>query len=522
MSRRGSGPLLLLSEDTQRTSGRDAQEMNITAGKAIAQSVRTTLGPKGMDKMLLDSSGNVVVTNDGVTILSEMDIDHPAANMIVEVAETQENEVGDGTTTAVVLAGELLSQAQELTGQDIHPTTIANGYRRAASRANELLDDRAIEVDVDDVDTLEQVAITVMTGKSTADFSDELADIIVDAVRAVADEDGHVNLDDIVVKTSAGRPIDESEYIEGVLVGEEPRTQKMPDDVTDASIAILDTGIEVKETEIDTEISVENPEQYREFKEAEKESLRARVRALVDAGVDVLFAGDDIADGPAEELAKAGILAIEDVDDEELAQLRRVTGATLLTEPEDVTPDHLGSAGHVHVEEVAGDAEVFVEDTEATDTVTIILRGSTEGLLDEVERAVEDTLHALRVSLASGGVLGGGGAPETELALALRDYAESVGGREQLAVEAFADALEVVPRTLAENAGLDPIDSLVELRARHDGGDVHAGLDPETGEAIDMFDEGVVEPVPVKQQAVNSATESAVMILRIDDVISAN
>ena len=519
--RRASGQQILLPESAQRTSGRDAQTMNITAGKAIAQGVRTTLGPKGMDKMLLDSSGHVVVTNDGVTILSEMDIEHPAANMIVEVAETLEQEVGDGTTSAVVLTGELLKQAEELIEQDIHPTTVANGYRRATLHAQDVLADRAIDVDTDDVDTLEQVAVTVMTGKSAEDAGEHLAELVVRAVRAVDTEDG-INIDDINVRPVVGRPVEESEVIDGIPIDTDPVHGEMPTDVSDVSIALLEPGIEIEEPEIDAEIAVDDPTQLREFQDAERESLQERADAVADAGVDVLIAGGDIANAAGERLANRGVLAVEGVDADDLARLARVTGGIRITTVDDLDSANLGQAGRVHLGQIGDDVELFVEGAAETDVVTILLRGSTEGAVDEIERAIDDSLHAVRVAIESGAVLAGGGAPETELALALRDFAEGVGGREQLAIERFAQAVEVIPRTLAENAGLDPIDSLVELRARHDDGDETAGLDVVSGDVIDMYADGTIEPLAVKQQVVGSATEAATMILRIDDVISAD
>ncbi len=520
-SRRAGGQQLLFAEDTDRTTGRDARQTNITAAKAIAQAVRTTLGPKGMDKMLVDSSGNVVVSNDGVTILSEMDIEHPGANMIVEVAETLEEEVGDGTTSAVVLAGELLKEAEELVDQDIHPSTVADGYRRATVRANELLEDGAIAVARDDSDTLEQIALTSMTGKSVEDAAEPLARIVVEAVRAVAKE-GVIDLGDIDVRTVEGQSVAESELVDGVLVDEEPVHTGMPVSVTDATVGILDGGIEVDEPEIDAEIAVDDAQQLREFQDAEQDSLRERAEAVADAGATVIAAGGDIADAAAEYLAAAGILAIEGVDGDVLARLARVTDADRMTTTNDLAPDRLGTASAVDVDELGEEEVVFVEGTTASDVATIILRAGTEDALKEIERAIDDALHSVQVTIEGSGVLGGGGAPETQLALELRNFAEGVGGREQLAIETFADALEVIPRTLAENAGLDPIDSLVDLRARHDGGDDTAGLDPATGDVIDMWDEGTVEPVGVKKQVLGSATEAATMILRIDDVISAS
>ena len=495
--------------------------MNITAGRAIGNAVRTTLGPKGMDKMLVDSDGDVVVTNDGVTILSQMDIDHPAADMMVEVAETQEGEVGDGTTTAVILAGALLHEAEVLLEQDIHPTTIATGYRKATERAEDVLEEAATAVDVDDVDTLERIAQTVMTGKSAEDAREHLAQIVVGAVTTVTSDEG-ISMEDIDVRTAPGRPVAASELIEGVLVEGEPVHEGMPTTVENARIALLDTGVEMDEPEIDADISVDDPQALQEFKDAEEASMKERVEHIVETGANVVFAADDIEDVAAQHFADHDVLAVEDLEDEDLARLARVTSTPRVTTVQELTEDDLGEAGRIGLESIGEDDYVSVEEVPDAAVTTVIVRGGTEGVVDEIERAVVDSLHAVRVAILSEQVLGGGGAPETEVALAIRDYADSVGGREQLAIEAFADALEIVPKTLAENAGLDPIDSLVELRARHDGGERAAGLDARTGEVIDMYEEGTVEPLPVKRQAIGSATEAAVMILRIDDVISAS
>jgi thermosome len=517
----GNQPMIVLSEDSQRTSGKDAQSMNITAGKAVAESVRTTLGPKGMDKMLVDSSGGVVVTNDGVTILKEMDIDHPAANMIVEVSETQEDEVGDGTTTAVVIAGELLDQAEELIDSEVHPTTIAQGYRQAAEKAKEVLSEQAIDVTADDRDTLEKIAATAMTGKGAESARDTLAELVVDAVLAVRDDDGTIDTDNVSVETVVGGSIGNSELIEGVIVDKERVDENMPYAVEDATVALFDGAIEVKETEIDAEVNVTDPDQLQQFLDQEEAQLREMVDHLVDIGADVVFVGDGIDDMAQHYLAQEGILAVRRAKAGDLNRLARATGGRVVSNLDDLESDDLGFAGSVAQKDIGGDERIFVEDVEDARSVTLVLRGGTEHVVDEVERAVDDSLGVVRTTLQDGQVLPGGGAPETELALQLRDFADSVGGREQLAVEAFADALEVIPRTLAENAGLDPIDSLVDLRARHDGGEFGAGLDAYTGDVIDMEAEGVVEPRRVKTQAIESATEAATMILRIDDVIAA-
>ncbi|MCY4731651.1 TCP-1/cpn60 chaperonin family protein [Natronomonas gomsonensis] len=516
----GNQPMIVLSEESQRTSGKDAQSMNITAGKAVAESVRTTLGPKGMDKMLVDSTGNVVVTNDGVTILKEMDIEHPAANMIVEVAETQEEEVGDGTTTSVVIAGELLSKAEDLLDQDIHATILAQGYRQAAAEAKEILEDIAIDVDADDSEVLESIAATAMTGKGAEASKDLLAELVVDGVQAVADGDD-IDTDNIKVEKVVGGAVDESELVEGVIVGKERVHDNMPYFADDANIALLSTPIEVKETEIDAEVNVTDPDQLQQFLDQEEQQLRQMVDQLKEVGADVVFCQKGIDDMAQHYLAQEGIIAVRRAKKSDMKALARATGGRVISNIDDITEDDLGFAGSVAQKDIAGDEKIFVEDVEEAKAVTLILRGGTEHVVDEIERAIEDSLGVVRTTLEEGKVLPGGGAPEIALALGLRDYADSVGGREQLAVEAFADAVDVIPRTLAENAGLDPIDSLVDLRSQHADGADAAGLDAYTGEVIDMEDEGVVEPLRVKTQAIESATEAAVMILRIDDVIAA-
>ncbi|WP_263021137.1 thermosome subunit alpha [Natronobiforma cellulositropha] len=516
----GNQPLIVLSEQSQRTSGKDAQSMNITAGKAVAEAVRTTLGPKGMDKMLVNTAGNVVVTNDGVTILKRMDIDHPAANMIVEVAETQEDEVGDGTTSAVVVAGELLKRSEELLDQDIHATTLAQGYRQAAEQATDVLEEIAIDVSEDDSEILHQIAATAMTGKGAESAKDLLAELVVDAIQAVADEDG-INTDNVQVEKAVGGAIDTSELVEGVIIDKERVSENMPFFVDDATIAVISDAFEVAETEIDAEVNVTDPDQLQEFLDQEEAQIRDMVDTLVDLDVDAVFVNGAIDDLAQHYLAEAGIFGVRRVKKSDIQRLARSTGARPVNGVYDLTEDHLGFAGSVAQKDVGGDQRVFVEDVEDAKAVTIILRGGTEHVVDEVDRAIDDSLGVVRTTIQDGKVLAGGGAPEIELALALRDFADSVGGREQLAVEAFADALEVVPRTLAENAGLDPIDSLVELRSEHDGGATAAGLDAYTGDVIDMEAEGVYEPLRVKSQAIESATEAAVMLLRIDDVIAA-
>jgi len=449
-----------------------------------------------------------------------MDIEHPAANMIVEVAQTQEDEVGDGTTTAVVIAGELLSKAEELLDQDIHATILAQGYRQAAEKAKEILEANAIDVDADDTETLEKVAGTAMTGKGAESSKDLLGELVVRAVQSVADEDS-VDTDNIQIETVVGGATDESELVEGVIIDKERVHDNMPFAVEDADLALLDTAIEVPETELDTEVSVTDPDQLQEFLDQEEKQLKEYVDQIAATGADVVICQKGIDDMAQHYLAQEGILAVRRAKTSDIEALSRSTGARIVSNINDITAEDLGFAGSVAQKDIAGDERIFVEDVEDARAVTLILRGGTEHVVDEVERAIEDSLGVVSATLEDGKVLPGGGAPETQLALGLRDHADSVGGREQLAVEAFADAIDVIPRTLAENAGHDPIDSLVDLRSKHDSGNVTFGLDAYTGEVVDMEDDGVVEPLRVKTQAIESATEAAVMILRIDDVIAA-
>ncbi|PSQ10205.1 thermosome subunit, partial [Halobacteriales archaeon QS_5_70_15] len=387
----GGQPLIVLSEDSQRTSGRDAQSMNITAGKAVAESVRTTLGPKGMDKMLVDSTGNVVVTNDGVTILKEMDIEHPAANMIVEVAETQEDETGDGTTTSVVIAGELLAKAEDLLEQDIHATILAQGYRQAAAKAKEILEENAIEVSAEDRDYLEQVASTAMTGKGAENARDLLAELTVDAVLAVQDEDG-IDTDNVKIEKVVGGSVDQSELVEGVIIDKERVHDNMPYAVEDANIALLDTPIEVKETEIDAEVNVTDPDQLQQFLDQEEKQLKEMADTLVEAGADVVFCQKGIDDMAQHYLAKEGILAVRRAKKSDMKRLARATGGTVVSNIDDITADDLGFAGSVAEKDVGGDERIFVEDVEEAKSVTLTLRGGTDHVVDEIERAVDDSL----------------------------------------------------------------------------------------------------------------------------------
>ncbi len=515
----GAGqPILVLPEGTNRFIGRDAQRMNILAGKVLAETVRTTLGPKGMDKMLVDSLGDIVVTNDGVTILKEMDIEHPAAKMLVEVAKTQEDEVGDGTTTAVIIAGELLKKAENLLDMDIHPTIVAMGYRQAAEKAQEILNDIAISAD--DRETLLKVAMTAMTGKGTEKAREPLAELIVDAVMQV-EEDGEVEIDHIKIEKKDGAIVDESTLVQGVIIDKERVHPGMPKKIDDAKIALLNCPIEVKETEVDAEIRITDPAQMQAFIEQEEQMIKDMVASIVDTGAQVVFAQKGIDDLAQHYLAKANVMAVRRVKKSDIEKLAKATGAKVVTNIDDLTAADLGEAGLVSEKKVSGDDMIYVEDCKAAKAVTLMVRGSTKHVVDEIERAVDDAIGVVAATVEDGKVVAGGGAPEIELSKKLRDYADSISGREQLAVAAFAEALEIVPKTLAENAGLDSIDCLVDLRAAHEDS-VVMGLDVFEGEVTDMKEAGVIEPHRVKKQAIQSASEAAEMILRIDDVIASS
>ncbi|MCU4718818.1 thermosome subunit alpha [Halapricum hydrolyticum] len=516
----GGQPLFILEEDTERTQGKDAQSSNISAGKAVSEAVRTTLGPRGMDKMLVSDDGDVVITNDGATILGEMDIEHPAAQMIVEVAESQEEDVGDGTTTASVLAGELLSKAESLLDDDVHPTTIVEGYHEASQLAQEAIDEQVIATDLDD-DQLLQVAKSSMTGKGTGDIAgDVLAEVVVDAVRAVQGEDG-VDRDAIALQTQIGAASSATELIEGVIVDEEPAHENMPRTVEDGAVAIIDGAIELQESNVDAEYNVTNVDQLNAALDAEEKELRGYAEALADLGAEIVFTTDDIDDRVQAYLAKEGILAFEDLSSDDLASIRSASGATRVSGVNALEDDDLGTAS-VSVRIYGEDELAFIEGPEA-ETVTVFARGSTEHVLDEVERSLMDALDVVTAALDKGGVVPGAGATEIAIAAHLRDHAASIEGRKQLAVEAFADAVDVLPRTLAENTGMDPIDALVDLRAAYDGGDL-AGIisEGQTGTVTDPLEYGVLDPAAVKHEAVHSATEAATMIVRIDDVIASS
>jgi len=518
----GGQPLFILSEDTERTRGDDAQSSNISAGKAVSESVRTTLGPRGMDKMLVSDSGDVVITNDGATILDEMDIEHPAAQMLVEVAETQEEEVGDGTTTASILAGELLSRAEDLLEDDVHPTTIVEGYHEAAALAQEAIEDSVVTTDLDDEQLL-QVAESSMTGKGTGDIAaDDLARTVVDAIGAVDTEEG-VDRDSISIHTQIGASSSATELVEGVIVAEEPLSPEMPRSVEDASIAVIEEDLEVKESNIDAEYQVSNVDQLNAAIEAETGQLREYAETIADAGADVVFIDGDVDDRVATYLAEFGVLVFEGVDSDDVTAVVAATGASRVASVNTLDAEDFGKAESLSVRKFDDDEQVFIEGGAAAEAVTIYARGGTEHVVNELERALEDALDVVTAALDAGGVVPGAGASEVTIANYIREEAAGVEGRKQLAVDAYADAVDLVPRTLAENTGMDPIDALVDLRAEFEAGNTAGVLsEGQTGVVADPIEYGVLDPAAVKREAVESATEAATMIVRIDDVIASS
>ncbi len=524
MSEKNYQPIFILPEGSSRTVGRDAQRNNIMAAKLVAETVRTTLGPKGMDKMLVDNLGDIIITNDGVTILQEMQVDHPSAKMIVEVAKTQEDEVGDGTTTAVVVAGELLKNAERLLDQEIHPTVIAKGYRIAAEQAMKYLREMAEKISPQDSEILKKIAITAMTGKGAESAKEKLADITVRAVSRIMEkeENGKTIVDgqSIKIEKKIGGGVEDTELIDGVVVDKERVHSGMPKNVQDAKIALVDTALEIKNTEIDAKIQITDPSQMQAFLDMEEKMLKDMVQKIFDSGATAVFCQKGIDDLAQHYLSKRGIYAVRRVKESDMKGIAKATGAKIISNLDELSADDLGMAGLVEEKKVGDEMMTFVKNCPNAKTVTILVRGGTEHVVDEVKRAITDAVGGVIVSLEEGKVVAGAGSPEIELARQLHKFANTLSGREQLAVQAFADSVEIVPRTLAENAGLDPIDILTELKSAHDAGQKWAGLNVFTGKVIDTWTEGVVEPLKIKTQAISSASEVATMILRIDDVIS--
>ncbi len=525
MAMLGGTPVLILKEGTKRSAGKDAQRTNIMAARVIAEAVRTSLGPLGMDKMLVDSFGDVVITNDGATILKEMDVQHPAAKMMVNVAKTQDNEVGDGTTTAVVLAGELLKNAEFLLDQEVHPTVIVDGYRKALDKALEVIDEISRKVSPDDEKMLKRVAMTSMSSKMVAGSREKLADIAVKAVKKVAERvnnEWKVDLDNIKVEKKEGESLEDTLFIEGIVLDKEVVHPGMPKKVENAKIALLACSLEIEKTEFDAKINITSPEQMKNFLDEEQRMIEEMVNKIIKTRANVVLCQKGIDDLAQHFLAKAGILAVRRIKKSDMEKLAKATGGNIVTNLEDLSEKDLGEAAVVYEKKIGDDEMVFVEGCKNPKAVSILIRGGTELVVEEAERAIHDALCATKVVIEDGRVVAGGGAPEIEIAKRLRDYAETLSGREQLAVRQFAEAVEVVPKTLAENAGLDPIDILAELRAKHEKDGATYGVDVFSGKIVDMSEMDVWDPALVKKQALKSSTEAATLILRIDDVIAAS
>jgi thermosome len=518
----GQVPILVLKEGTERESGKDAKKNNIAAARAIADAVKTTLGPKGMDKMLVDGLGDIVITNDGATILKEIDVQHPAAKMIVEVAKSQDQEVGDGTTTAVVMAGELLKQAESLLEQNVHATIINNGYRLASQKTLELIPKIGKKIDPKDELILKKIATTAMTGKNIGDSSSYFADLAVKSVTAIIEKvNGKTvaDIDNIKVEKKTGGGIAETAMIDGIVLDKEKVHPRMPRIVNNAKIALINEGLEIKKTEISAKIQIEDPTKIHAFLDEEEKQLKNMVELVYSSGANVLICEKGIDDLAQHYLSKHDIYAVRRVKKSDIEKLAKATGAKIVSNLSDLKPEDLGFAKTVEERKIGNDNMTFVTGCKNPKAVSILIRGGTEHVIAEVERALHDALKVVSVAIEEGVAVPGGGAIETELAMQLRKYAPTVGGREQLAIEAFANALEVIPRTLAENAGMDAINILIDIRSQHEKGNKGFGIDVFSNKAKDMFEEGVIEPAKVKEQAIESAMEVATMILRIDDVI---
>ena len=518
----GQAPIFILKEGTQRTRGRSAQSNNIAAAKAVADSVRSTLGPKGMDKMLVDSMGDVVITNDGATILKEMDIEHPAAKMIIEVAKTQEQHCYDGTTSAVVLSGELLKRSEDLIEQNVHPTVICEGFRLAAEKAISLLESHGISTEGYD-EVLLEVAKTSLTGKSAGAVKAFMADICVRAVNAVGviDEGERlVDLSDIKVEKRQGGSIKDSSLIDGILLDKERVHAGMPRSINDAKIALVNSAVEVKKTEVDAKIQITDPNQLASFLAEEENYIRGLVEKITASGANVLVCQKGIDELAQHYLSKAGVFAIRRAKKSDMEALSKATGGRIVTNMDDLSGDDLGQAARVEERKIGESDMTFITGCPEAKSVSVLLRGGTEHVVDEIRRAFDDAVGVVSVAWEDGAVLTGGGSVLAALSRDLRTYAETIGGREQMAIEAFASALEIIPRTLAENAGLDPVTTIIALRKAHADGASHAGINVYEGGVVDMQAANVLEPLRVVEQAIQSATETAIMILRIDDVIS--
>jgi thermosome len=519
----GGQPVLILKEGSSRSRGKDAQKNNITAAKIVAEAVRSSMGPKGMDKMLVDGMGDITITSDGHTILKEMEVEHPAAKMMVEVSKTQDDEVGDGTTSAVVVAGELLSKAQDLLDKNLHPTIIIEGYRKAAKKALETLEKIATPVKPTDRESLKKIAMTSMASKLVSENREQLAEISVEAVLHVAQEvagEYRADLDDIMVEKKTGESVASAKLIKGIILSKEIAHAGMPRRVEKASIALLNSAFEVKKTQFDAKINIEDPQQMQSFLHEEENMLRSMVEKITSAGANVVICQKGIDDMAQHFLAKKGVLAVKQAKESDMEKLAKATGGKVTASLDDLTEADLGYAELVEERKIGDDKMTFVEGCKNPHAVAILIRGGTQRVVDEAERSIHDALCVIRDVVQQPRIVAGGGAPEEEVARALRVYAQTLPGREQLAVISFADAIEIVPSTLGENAGLDSIDILSELRAQHEKGKLWAGVNVFSGKVEDMKKLEILEPLAVKKQIVKSATEAATMILKIDDVIA--
>lgn len=518
----GGQPIIILREGTERNRGKEARNNNIMAVKAVAAAVRTTLGPKGMDKMLVGGA-DITITNDGVTILKEMDIQHPAAKMLVEVAKTQDDEVGDGTTTAAVLTGELLERAEILLDKNVHATTICHGYRIAAEKCVELLKDITHTVTENENEALLNIAKTAMTGKGAEGSKEKLARITVTAIKSIVEEeDGKkvVDIDNIKIEKKVGHSIDDCELINGIILNKNKAHDGMPDKVKDAKIALITRPIEFSKMELEADIKISTPGELSEYLDQEEQIVKGIVDRIAASGANVVLCQLGIEDLAQYYLAKANILAFERVEKKDIEKVAMSVGANLITSVDEFSEKDIGSAGLVEITGQGENKTLYIRECSNPKAVSILIRGGTEHVLDSTERALEDALRAVGVAIEDETFVAGAGSPEIELALRLREFASTLPGKEQLAVNKFSEALEIIPKTLAENAGLDPIDMITALRSAHENGDKDAGLNVFEGKVENMWENGVIEPLRVKTQAISSATEAAIMILRIDDVLA--
>jgi thermosome len=525
MAYMGGQPVIVLKEDTERRRGRDARKSNMMAAQVIAEVLKTTLGPRGMDKMLIDSLGDITITSDGATVLDEIDVQHPAAKMMIEVAKTQDDEVGDGTTTAVIFAGELLAKANELLEENIHPSLIISGYQKAAEKALETLDKVAIDVDMDDMETLMKISNTSIRSKAVSSEREHLSKLVIDAIKQIMverDDSVVADVDNVQIVKKEGQGLEQTQLIHGLVIDKEAVHAGMPKKVRDAKIALLDTPLEVKKTEFDAEIRITNPDSIKKFLDSESDMLKKKVDQVVETGANVVFCQKGIDDMAQHYLSKAGVLAVRRVKKSDMEKLAKATGGKMINNLADLSADDLGSCGLVEERKIATDRMVFVEECKDPRAVAIFIRAGLERMLDEAERALNDALYVISDVAETPKMVSGGGSIELALARAVREFAPQAGGREQLAIEAFADALEIIPRTLAENAGLDILDTMVAMKAAHAKTDgTYMGVNVYDEGVLDMLQDGVVEPMVVKQQAIKSGVEVASMILRIDDVVAA-